>query len=65
MCGGLTISTSNPNELCHQLSNGADVTIVTPPQHARNAPSGPRNPHTLIEAAFAAASLPQVVEKIK
>ncbi len=65
MCGGLTMATSRPNELCHQLSKGAEVTITTPPQQARNAPSGPRNPQTWMEAALAAGLLPQVVERIR
>src|SRR6516164_1802654 len=55
-CGGLKISTSSPNELCHQLSNGAEVTIVTPPQAVRNAPSGPRNPQTFTEEDCTAGS---------
>src|SRR5271168_1002592 len=64
-CGGLKISTSNPNELCHQLSKGADVTIVTPPHAVKNAPSGPRNPQTFTEADCVAGSCDKVVEKIR
>src|SRR2546421_12823321 len=44
MCGGLTIFTSSPYALCHQLSNGAEVSIAMQPHVAINAPSGPRNP---------------------
>ena len=50
--------------MCHQLSNGADATIVAAPQTARNAPSGPRNPHTLIDAARSGAPGLNVVVRI-
>src|SRR5260370_1072453 len=65
MCGGLTICTSNPKESCHQLSKGAEIIMVAPPQAARNAPKGPRNPHTRTEASRAVASAANVVCRIK
>src|SRR5215469_16120577 len=63
--GGLRISTSRPNALCHQLSNGAEVSIVSPPHSDTNAPSGPQNPHIFTDEARRAASLPKVVETIR
>ena len=50
-CGGLRIFTSRPYAACHQLSNGAEVIMATPPQAHRNAPIGPRKPHIEIEFA--------------
>jgi hypothetical protein len=44
VCGGLMILTSSPYALCHQLSNGADVSIASAPQTQTHAPSGARNP---------------------
>ena len=41
-CGGLKISTSNPYASCHQLSNGAETSIVSEPQIVTHAPNGPR-----------------------
>ncbi len=51
--------------MCHQLSNGADTTIVAPPHTARNAPNGPPKPHTPIDAARSGASLRSVVATIR
>src|SRR5919199_3458671 len=44
VCGGLMIFTSRPYALCHQLSNGAEVSIANAPHVQTHAPSGPRNP---------------------
>ncbi|MSR35492.1 MAG: hypothetical protein EXR95_02445 [Gemmatimonadetes bacterium] len=44
MCGGDSTFTSSPYALCHQSSNGADVIIVSVPQIATHAPSGPTKP---------------------
>ncbi len=44
MCGGLMIFTSSPYALCHQSSNGADVTIANAPQMHTQAPNGARKP---------------------
>ena len=41
------IRTSRPYALCHQLSNGADVSIAPQPQMQIHAPSGARNPQKL------------------
>src|SRR5216683_4973223 len=65
VCGGLTIFTSSPYALCHQLSNGADVSIATHPHTAMNAPSGPRNPQIFTDVSRAAGSPPNVALKIK
>jgi hypothetical protein len=35
------ICTSSPKALCHQSSNGADVSIASPPHNDTNAPKGP------------------------
>src|SRR4051812_25332015 len=51
VCGGLRICTSSPYALCHQLSNGAESSIVKVPQITTQAPSGARNPHKLTDAA--------------
>src|SRR5262249_42804757 len=51
MWGGLTIFTSRPYALCHQLSNGAEVTITKGPQIVTQAPSGPRNPQNRTDSA--------------
>src|SRR5262249_31354062 len=64
-CGGLTILTSSPYALCHQLSNGAEVSIMPPPQAAINAGSGPRNPSTLTADSLSARFDPNVVAKIR
>src|SRR3569833_343930 len=60
-CGGLRILTSSPYALCHQLSNGAETTIVAAPHAPRNAPTGPRKPHTPIETGRCGADLRNVV----
>src|SRR5450432_396386 len=65
MWGGLTICTSRPKESCHQLSNGAEMSMVAPPQAARKAPNGPRKPQTLTVAWRAEASLPNVAPRIR
>src|SRR6185312_7744785 len=59
MCGGLTIFTSRPYALCHQLSNGADTSIAKVPQMVIHAPIGPRNPQKCTVAAL--SSFPNVV----
>src|SRR6516225_7775239 len=64
-CGGLRIITSSPKELCHQLSNGAEVNMQKPPHAAMKAPSGPWNPQIRTEDALAAASRANVVRRIK
>ncbi len=38
------IFTSRPYALCHQSSNGAEVTIANAPQIHTHAPNGARNP---------------------
>src|SRR6516165_5221314 len=63
-CGGLRIVTSNPNELCHQLSKGAEVNMQKPPQAAMKAPSGPRKPQICTEC-FLVASGTKVVCRIR
>src|SRR5580704_333684 len=63
-CGGLRIITSNPNELCHQLSKGAEVNMQKPPQAEMKAPSGPRKPQICTECAPAASGA-NVVCRIK
>src|SRR5439155_25121847 len=55
VCGGLTILTSSPYALCHQLSNGADVSIAPQPQTQIHAPSGARNPQKGTAAARSTA----------
>src|SRR5712692_267787 len=60
-CGGLRIFTSKPNDSCHQLSKGAEVSMQKPPHAEINAPNGPRNPNTLTEAFLASASPANVV----
>ena len=52
MCGGLTIFTSSPYALCHQLSNGAEASIAKVPQTVIHAPIGPRNPQKCTLAAW-------------
>src|ERR1700683_5258162 len=64
VCGGLTIFTSSPYALCHQLSNGADVSMAMQPHTAMNAPSGPRNPQIFTDASCVTVSCPNVVCKI-
>ena len=54
------IRTSSPYALCHQLSNGADVSIAPQPQTQIHAPSGARNPQKLTPA-FRSASVPKNV----
>ena len=56
---------SNPKELCHQLSNGAEVNMQKPPHAAMKAPSGPWNPQIRTECSLAAASGANVVCSIK
>src|SRR3982751_1915 len=51
VCGGLTIFTSSPYALCHQLSNGAEASIEKQPQMHAQAPSGARNPQSLTVVA--------------
>ena len=53
--GGLTILTSRPYALCHQLSKGAEVSTATHPQPARKTPSGARSPKTLTDAALSSS----------
>src|SRR5690349_4740610 len=65
ICGGLRILTSRPYALCHQLSNGAEVIIATPPQAQMNAPSGPRNPHIVTDTSHNAEFFLKVVERIR
>src|SRR5579872_7099643 len=64
-CGGLRIFTSRPYAACHQLSNGAEVIMHTPPQAHRNAPMGPRNPHFETEYARKGEFFWKVVERIR
>src|SRR4029077_11553627 len=64
-CGGLRIFTSKPNDSCHQLSKGAEVSMQKPPHAAINAPNGPRNPSTLTEASLASLSPAKVVCRIR
>src|SRR5580658_755663 len=65
VCGGLTIFTSSPYALCHQLSNGADVSIATQPHTAMKAPRGPRNPQISTDVSLSVDSPPNVAFKIK
>src|SRR5438094_392652 len=65
MCGGLRILTSSPYAPCHQLSNGADVIMATPPHAQMNAPSGPRNPHIEIDTSRSGEFFRSVVERIR
>ncbi len=60
-CGGLRIFTSRPYALCHQSSNGADVSIANAPQMQIHAPSGARNPQKRTDAAFSSPVPPNVV----
>src|SRR5262245_35170083 len=73
-CGGLTIFTSSPYALCHQLSNGADVSIAPQPQMQIHAPSGARKPQKLTAASRSAgvprnvvfsATYPELIPAIK
>src|SRR5262249_25209506 len=64
-CGGLQIMTSKPNDSCHQLSKGAEVSMQNPPQAAMNAPSGPRNPQIFTEFSLIVAFPANVVCKIR
>src|SRR5437016_12262728 len=64
VCGGLTIFTSSPYALCHQLSNGAEVSIAMQPHVAINAPSGPRNPQIFTDLLCMAVSPPNVAVRI-
>src|SRR4051812_34926963 len=61
LCGGLMIRTSRPYASCHQLSNGADVTMAKQPHTATQAPSGARNPQKVTAESRAAAPRPNVV----
>src|SRR5579862_7227448 len=61
MCGGLTIFTSSPYALCHQLSNGADVIMSNVPQMHTQAPRGPLNPQNLTVDCFSAGVPKKVV----
>ena len=45
------IFSSSPYALCHQLSNGAEVTIMSVPQMHTHAPNGPRKPQKRTLAA--------------
>src|SRR5690348_589348 len=60
-CGGLMIFTSRPYALCHQLSNGADVSIAPQPQTQIHAPNGARNPQKLTDASRSACVPKKVV----
>ena len=59
-CGGLRISTSSPYALCHQSSNGADVSMANAPQIDTHEPRGPRNPQNRTARARS-SSLPEKV----
>ena len=65
MCGGLRIFTSSPYASCHQLSNGAEAIMAIPPQAARNAPSGARNPQIPTELARSSDRALRVVDRIR
>src|SRR5258708_37018977 len=43
-CGGLRIITSNPKEVCHQLSKGGEGNMQKPPPADTKAPTGYRKP---------------------
>jgi hypothetical protein len=47
--------------LCHQSSNGADVSIAPQPSIATHAPSGARNPQNQTALALACSDPPNVV----
>ena len=61
MCGGLTMRTSRPYALCHQSSNGAEVSIAPQPSTHTHAPSGARNPQNDTALAFASGVPRKVV----
>jgi hypothetical protein len=61
VCGGLMILTSSPYALCHQSSNGAEVSIANAPHTHTHAPSGARKPQKLTLCARSASDPAKLV----
>ncbi len=59
------IRTSSPYALCHQLSNGAEASIIRPPHAEMKEPSGPERPQIRTLTSRNADARRNVVDRMR